>query len=157
MEYIYKYPMIALTADVVLFEHSEEPRILLIKRGQEPFKDMWALPGGHVNVSNDGDQGEDCETAARRELLEETGINLSYLREMGTYTKPGRDPRGRVVSVAFLGILEAGSQELQVGDDAAEAKWFPMQEVTTMDLAFDHQEIVMHAILTLSASFNDEE
>lgn len=182
MTFTYKYPMVALTVDVVLFEMGgEAPRVLLIKRGGEPFKGLWALPGGFVNVSDDGDQGEDCETAARRELLEETGIEIKYLRELGVVTTPGRDPRGRVVTLFYMGIVEAGSvqgtdaepgifpgvggaqakpgsgtQVLKAGEDAAEANWFSIREVSDMELAFDHKALVFRAINSLMALGNDD-
>lgn len=132
----YEYPRPALSADVVVF--AGEPsrrRVLLIRRGAEPFLGMWALPGGFV------DEGEPLEEAARRELAEETGLALdAALVRVGAFGDPGRDPRGWTVSAAY--VADAGVEPPQVagGDDAAEAAWFDLDALPP--LAFDHAKIL---------------
>ncbi len=110
-----------------------EQWILLIKRGKEPFKEMWALPGGFVDMK------EDLSEAAQRELHEETGLLISNLKQFATYGKPGRDPRGRTISVVFQASV---NEKFSVtgGDDASEACWFSSSHLP--DLAFDHNLII---------------
>jgi 8-oxo-dGTP diphosphatase len=133
-----------LTADVVLFGGDDsDPRVLLIKRGWNPYKDHWALPGGHV------DQGEDTQAAAVRELAEETGITtgqIGVLTLVEAYAAPGRDPRGRYVTFAYVAATEELPQPA-AGDDAAEARWVPVSEVLAGEwpLAFDHGQIIRDA------------
>lgn len=129
---------IFVTVDVVLFKkYLNISQILLIKRKNEPFRDYWALPGGFV------DENEDLEIAAKRELGEETSIDLSKLVQIKAYGKPFRDPRSHMVTVAFLGEVE---EEVigEAADDAKELAWFAIDELP--DLAFDHHDIVMDAI-----------
>jgi 8-oxo-dGTP diphosphatase len=120
---------------------------LLIQRGEHPFKDCWALPGGFVNVG-DGhqDQGEDIEAAAHRELAEETGLpqGSCFLEQLQTFGRAGRDPRMRVVTVAWYALVNPSLAPLVVaGDDAAAARWLSVsEELPEMKLAFDHDEIV---------------
>lgn len=146
-------PNAALTADVVALHRSGGvERVLLVRRGSEPFSGRWALPGGFV------DPHEDPQVAALRELAEETGLDLAdvALRELGLYGAPGRDPRGRVVSSAWWVRLPEGSTPAEVagGDDAAEASWVPVAEVLgehgTGDdgarLAFDHDVVLRDAL-----------
>src|SRR5581483_6032080 len=110
MSVTYEWPRPSVTVDCVLFgvdplmDGTMNLQVLLIRRGDMPFKGQWALPGGFVNVRDDGDQGESLEDAARRELREETGADVEYLEQLYTFGKPGRDPRGRVVSVAFMAL-----------------------------------------------------
>ncbi|MRR13449.1 NUDIX hydrolase [bacterium] len=136
----YEHPRAALTADVALFCGPDDDRqVLLIRRGNEPFAGMWALPGGFV------DEGEAVEHAARRELAEETGIEWTGpLHQSGAYADPGRDPRGWTASVAWTAW--AGEIPLRTvgGDDAAEAGWHPASHPPP--LAFDHDLIVADAI-----------
>jgi 8-oxo-dGTP diphosphatase len=129
------FETIRLTADVVLIA---DRHVLLIERGWPPFEGMWALPGGHV------DPGEDVRTAAARELAEETGIvvPVADLREVGTFTAPGRDPRGRYVTVAYTAILPE-RVEPTAGDDATAAVWWPLSRLP--ELAFDHATILAAA------------
>nr|BAK19846.1 hypothetical protein [Streptomyces rochei] len=124
------------TADVVLLAAGH---VLLIERGWDPFKGSWALPGGHV------DKGETSLAAGSRELKEETGISVpaADLRQMGAYDAPGRDPRGRYVSVAYTATLPA-LVEPTAGDDATGARWWPLAALP--NLAFDHAEIVADAV-----------
>ncbi len=121
-----------------MLAEAQVPDILLIRRGNDPFKGSWALPGGFV------DPGEDLPEAARRELKEETGVSaVQEFIEVGAFGKPGRDPRGRTVSVAYLIIVDI-IPSVNAGDDAREAMWFKVDDLP--DLAFDHQQIIDRAI-----------
>ena len=134
--YCYKYPHPAVTADCIVF-HKEDNKIsvLLIKRKNEPYKDCWAFPGGFINID------ESAEAAAIRELKEETGLEISTVEQLKAYSNPARDPRERVITIAF--IAESKIKEVKGGDDAKEAKWF---DVTTLpSLAFDHRNILEDA------------
>jgi len=128
-----------LTVDTVVFH---EGKVLLVKRGVEPFKGKWALPGGRVEC------GERVEDAALRELKEETGIEGELVTLISVYSDPNRDPRGHYVSVAFLAVPK-GSAEPKAATDAAEAKWFPLSEIPWNDLAFDHAQIIKDALKML--------
>lgn len=116
------YPRPSLTADLIILRTGAKPALLLIKRGGHPCLGCWALPGGFVN------QGEDALTAAKRELQEETGLEQMELAPVGFYSTPGRDPRGWVVSAAFLNTSSSFPQA-QAGDDAADVAWFIIQEI----------------------------
>ncbi|NOY36605.1 MAG: NUDIX hydrolase [Chlorobi bacterium] len=140
--YTYKYPRPAFTVDaVVLCERYEDLYILLIRRGREPFRGMWALPGGFLEPE------ERITEAVKRELAEETGIFADKFRFIGLYDKPDRDPRGRTISAAFLTIVNKCDTEPVHGDDAAEAKWFNFSELPP--LAFDHEEIIADVMAML--------
>jgi 8-oxo-dGTP diphosphatase len=129
---------IFVTVDAVIFRKVNSViEILFIKRKNDPFKDKWALPGGFV------DEGEDLAHAAERELFEETGIRVEGLEQLGAFGKPGRDPRQHTVSVAYVGFTDAKAEAVG-GDDADEAKWFPV--ATLPELAFDHADIVNLAL-----------
>lgn len=129
---------ISVTVDVVVFKKENATTfILLIRRKNPPFQHQWALPGGFVE--ND----EDLQTAAKRELKEETGINLSSCEQLYTFGKPGRDPRGRTISIAYVGFAKPSDQP-KAADDAKEAKWFAIDRLPK--LAFDHQDIISLAI-----------
>jgi len=132
--YTYKYPRPALTVDSIVFTKEDNSTfVLLIQRGQEPFKNKWALPGGFVNMD------ELLETACRRELEEETGLKLDKMNQFKAFDAINRDPRHRTISVVFSAeIFE--KQEVHGGDDAAHAKWFSLEELP--ELAFDHQQIL---------------
>ncbi|MDR1183552.1 MAG: NUDIX hydrolase [Coriobacteriales bacterium] len=133
-KYVYNYPRPALTTDIVLFAVAEDEadsqrelsreklQILLIRRGAEPFKDSWALPGGFVC------EGESAHAAAVRELFEETGVKDVHLKQLRTFSDPGRDPRGWVVSCAYLALIPKNSVRLTAGDDAADARWFTIEQ-----------------------------
>ncbi len=129
---------IFVTVDIVLFNKANSTaKILLIQRKNAPFQHFWALPGGFV------DENEDLVTAARRELLEETGIAVDTMTQLQTFGTPGRDPRGHMVSVAYLCIVE--NQILaSASDDAIDAKWFSVNDLPK--LAFDHAEIISFAL-----------
>jgi 8-oxo-dGTP diphosphatase len=142
-KYTYTYPRPALTVDVVILSLRENGlQVLLIERGEPPFLRTWALPGGFVKME------ESLEAAANRELAEETGLDTAYLEQLYTYGKPDRDPRGRVVSVAYFALIPANALiRAAGGTDAAQAAWFPVDELP--ELAFDHQEILEYAIRRL--------
>lgn len=133
----------ALTTDVVLFGFKPEKKfaVLLIKRGKEPFKDKWALPGGFVK------RDEELIEGAKREMVEETNVQLDNLNEVGVYSKPSRDPRGRVISVAYYAVIPRKSLKVSAGDDAIEAKWSNV--VGLPELAFDHHDIILDALAKL--------
>ena len=133
-------PHFYLAADSLLIVGRE---VLLIQRKNEPFQGKWALPGGFV------DPEEKIPDAAKRELLEETGITGIRLEEFGTYGDPGRDPRGRVVGVVYWAILPE-RPEAVAGDDAAKCQWFPLEGLPEM--AFDHARILEDARRRLAQS-----
>jgi 8-oxo-dGTP diphosphatase len=133
----YEYPRPALTVDVVVATRETRPRVLLIKRKNDPFAGMWALPGGFVN------EGEKLADAARRELKEETGLTVEDLEQLYTAGDPGRDPRGWTVSVAFLARGDARKLKAKAADDAAEVGWFPLDAPPPM--AFDHAMLLARA------------
>ena len=139
-KYIYEWPRPMVTADAAVFTHTGgKIRILLIKRGREPFKGRWALPGGFVNMD------EELEDAVVRELEEETGLTGVHLEQMRTFGTLGRDPRGRVITIVFMGIAKEDQTTIEAGDDAAQAQWFDIEELPE-DLAFDHDEILRFAV-----------
>lgn len=137
MSYTYKYPRPAVTTDCVVFTQEEEPKVLLIQRGNEPYKGCWAFPGGFMNME------ETAEECAVRELKEETGLTVNQIQQIGAYSKVDRDPRGRTISIAYLAIVDAPTAVSGM-DDAAKAAWFPLSSLP--DLAFDHQDIMTDAI-----------
>ena len=137
MAYTYKYPRPAVTADCVVITNEQQPKVLLIQRGNEPFKGCWAFPGGFM------DMDETTEHCAVRELKEETGLAVSDLHQIGTYSKIDRDPRGRTISVAYLVIIDS-PVEVTGQDDAAKAEWFPITNLP--HLAFDHFDIMQDAL-----------
>jgi 8-oxo-dGTP diphosphatase len=142
MNYTYSYPRPALGTDVLLFsKENGATEVLLIERGHEPFAGYWAFPGGFV------EEGESCEEAALRELKEETGVELHSIQQLHTFSKPDRDPRGWVVTVAFWAWVEKSNLRPLAGDDAKSVKWFPLNELPK--LAFDHQEILDKALRLL--------
>ena len=137
MAYIYKYPRPAVTADSIVITKETEPKVLLIQRGFDPFKGAWAFPGGFMNMD------ETTEQCAIRELEEETGLRLSDIHQIGTYSKVDRDPRGRTVTVAYLAIIDEPIAVIGQ-DDAAKAEWWPLFDLP--HLAFDHYDIMQDAI-----------
>jgi 8-oxo-dGTP diphosphatase len=135
---------ILLTTDIVLFTIQQERlKVLLVRRASEPYKGSWALPGGFVQ------EGESLAECARRELLEETGVDEAYLEQLYTFGDPDRDPRGRVVTVAYFALVRSDDLILEAATDADAAAWFPVDELP--DLAFDHAEILQVARERLSA------
>ena len=134
MGYTYDYPRPAVTVDVAIISDEAEPRVLLIRRKHDPFAGMWALPGGFIEMN------EPLEAAARRELYEETGVEAEQLTQLHTFGDPGRDPRGRTISVAYLAIVDAAKLKPRAADDAAETGWHSLRQPPP--LAFDHAEIL---------------
>jgi 8-oxo-dGTP diphosphatase len=137
MAYTYKYPRPAVTADCVVITRETEPKVLLIQRGDQPFKGGWAFPGGFMNMD------ETTEQCAVRELEEETGLRLSKVQQIGAYSKVDRDPRGRTITVAYLAIVDE-PMAVTGQDDAAKAEWWPLSDLP--HLAFDHYDIMQDAI-----------
>lgn len=137
MTYTYKYPRPAVTADCVVITKEAMPRVLLVQRGIEPFKDCWAFPGGFMNMD------ETTEQCAIRELEEETGLQITELHQIGAYSKVVRDPRGRTVTVAYLAIIDEPIAVTGL-DDAAKAEWWSLS--TLPHLAFDHYDIIKDAM-----------
>ena len=136
MAFTYKYPRPALTADCVVITKGEMPKLLLIQRGEEPYKGQWAFPGGFMEMD------ETTEQCAIRELKEETGLELSELHQIGAYSKVDRDPRGRTVTVAYLAVVDS-TIAVEGQDDAAKAEWWPL--TTPPPLAFYHEDILKDA------------
>ena len=139
--YSYKYPRPALTADCIVFARKEPDfRVLLVQRANEPYKGKWAFPGGFMNMD------ETTEETARRELKEETGLTVDDISQIGTFDRVDRDPRGRVITVAYFVVID-GIREVKGGDDAAVARWFSIGNLP--ELAFDHQKIMEVALRKL--------
>jgi 8-oxo-dGTP diphosphatase len=163
MAFTYRYPRPALTVDCVVFgvgtgdgdATHPELQVLLVERRDDPYKGRWALPGGFVEVSDEGDQGEALEAAAQRELAEETGLRVDYLEQLYTFGRPGRDPRGRVVTVAYYALVRSAG--VTAGSDASAARWWPVSALVQKSrgdaeaLAFDHREILHTAVARLRA------
>lgn len=128
-----------VAVDIVIFTiHAGELRVLLVKRGIPPFAGQFAIPGGFVL------KDESLDQAALRELKEETGVADVYLEQLYSFGDPGRDPRGRVISVAYYALISADRSPLAAGSDAADAQWFAMSELPP--LAFDHRKILDYAL-----------
>lgn len=135
--YAYRYPRASITADSVLFaEQDGQIFVLLIQRGNEPYKGCWAFPGGFLNMD------ETVARCAERELEEETGIVMSGMQFVGIYSDVERDPRGRVITAAYTAITTM--PQATAADDAADAKWWPINDLP--HLAFDHETILNDAI-----------
>ncbi|MCU0490735.1 MAG: NUDIX hydrolase [Chloroflexaceae bacterium] len=138
-----KYERPSVTVDVVIFTlYNRELHVLLVKRGHWPYEGYWAIPGGFVNMD------EALEQAARRELEEETGVRDVYLEQLFTFGDPGRDPRTRVISVAYIALVRFDAQKLRVSDESTDVRWFPVRELPPA-LAFDHEKILEFAISRL--------
>ena len=146
MAYTYKYPRPAVTADCIVITKEAEPKVLLIERGDDPFKGCWAFPGGFMDME------ETTEQCAIRELEEETGLKVSKVYQIGAYSKVNRDPRGRTVTVAYLALVDKPIAVIGQ-DDAAKAQWFPLSALP--ELAFDHDEIMHDAIKKYKEIVND--
>lgn len=138
-----KYPVTMVTVDVLLSRIDDRfGEVLLIQRGNYPFKDHWALPGGFV------DAGETTAEAAARELREETGIDIpaADLRLMTVADKPGRDPRGHAISIVYVAVAPKDADDmLAAGDDAADTRWVHLNDLPHLDIAFDHRDILTAA------------
>jgi ADP-ribose pyrophosphatase YjhB (NUDIX family) len=136
--YSYEYPHPAVTVDVAVFsQQNNQLKLLLIQRANDPHKGKWALPGGFIDID------EDLETAAKRELEEETGISVNDIEQLYTYGDPKRDPRERVITVVYTTLISSNEVQLQAASDAAAADWFDINDLP--ELAFDHSEIIRRA------------
>ena len=141
-----EYEKPSVTVDIVIFTIQDgELKVLLVKRGLEPFKGKWAIPGGFVKMP------ESLENAAKRELEEETGVKDVYLEQLYSFGDPGRDPRGRVITVAYIALVNSGKIKLEAKTDAEDARWFSMRKVP--QLAFDHKKILEYAFKRLKWKF----
>jgi 8-oxo-dGTP diphosphatase len=133
LKYHYKYPRPCVTTDCVVFGFDgAKLNVLLIERGIEPYKGCWAFPGGFLNMDETALQG------AKRELYEETGLKNAYIHQFHAFTEVNRDPRDRVITIAYYALVRIS--EVKAGDDAAKAEWFPLDKVPS--LAFDHDKVL---------------
>lgn len=140
LKYCYRYPHHAVTTDCVIFGFDgRELKVLLIQRGIAPYKNCWAFPGGFLKPE------ESAEAGALRELREETGVETAYIEQFHTYSDPLRDPRERVITIAYMALVKI--TEVRGGDDAKDAKWFAVND--TPHLAFDHDKILRDALIRL--------
>jgi 8-oxo-dGTP diphosphatase len=144
--YVYDYPRPAVTVDIAVVTTGGRPQVLLVRRKNEPFAGKWALPGGFI------DMDETLEESARRELREETGIEVSKLWQVAAYGDPGRDPRGRTISVVYLTRVHPRKVKPVAADDAAAVDWFPLD--APPPLAFDHEAILKRVTSELKARVN---
>ncbi|MHC4266232.1 MAG: NUDIX domain-containing protein [Planctomycetota bacterium] len=147
-KYVYDWPRPMVTVDAIVFGFFNEPKpkikLLLIKRGNEPFKGQWAFPGGFVGID------EELEAAVVRELEEETSLKDVELEQLHTFGKIGRDPRGRQITIAYMGIINERHATVKGGDDAVEAEWFDIEALPS-EMAFDHSQIAEYAIKKVKA------
>jgi 8-oxo-dGTP diphosphatase len=145
MSHTYKYPRPSVTVDCIIFglDASNKLKVLLIQRANDPYKDYWALPGGFVVMD------EDLEAAALRELEEETGVKNVFIEQLFTFGTPNRDPRGRVITVAYYALINLTEHPVKAASDARNVKWFEIDQLP--QLAFDHQVIFETAINRLRA------
>ncbi len=135
MSYQYDYPHPAVTADIVVFTiENDDLKVLLIQRDRDPFEGEWALPGGFVEID------ESLGQAAKRELKEETGVNASFLEQLYTFGHPDRDPRERIITVAYYALIPFDQLSIAAGDDARDARLYSTDELPA--LAFDHDSIL---------------
>lgn len=154
----------SVTVDLVILTVEDKTlKVLLVQRGEHPFKGRWALPGGFVRVSDDKkSQGEDLDAAAARELEEETGLSLKdhgpiFLEQVRAFGAPGRDPRMRVISVAYFALVRPSLVPMvRAGGDVSKARWFPFDEIAGKrgDLAFDHADILDAALARARADLD---
>lgn len=131
-----KQNILVTTDCVIFFRNGNKPKVLLVKRRKDPFKDQWALPGGFI------EDEEPLQDGAKRELEEETGLKVQKLQQLHTFGTPGRDPRGRTISITYWGEVDR-EEEVRGNDDAVEASWFELKDLP--ELAFDHSEILQLA------------
>ena len=138
MQFCYQYPHPAVTTDIVVFTiRNKELDILLVRRANAPFQGQWALPGGFVDID------EDLDICAERELYEETNVRDVFLEQLYTFGQHNRDPRERIITVAYYALIPADKIKPKAGSDAAEVNWFPMSKLP--ELAFDHNHILEKA------------
>lgn len=136
----------SVTVDIVIFTILEKTlKVLLVKRKIEPFRDRWAIPGGFVLAK------EPLDRAAKRELEEETGVKDVYLEQLYTFGDPSRDPRGRVITVTYMALVDATKIQLHATTDVSDAQWFPFKKIP--ELAFDHEKILDYAVKRLQWKF----
>ncbi|GMU62280.1 MAG: NUDIX hydrolase [Myxococcaceae bacterium] len=144
------YPRPAVAVDLVILTIIDaQVRVLLVKRKEHPFKGGWALPGGFVRVGDGKEQGEDLDAAARRELIEETGLDPDrvLIEQLYTFGRAGRDPRMRVISVAYVALVRPDLAPIvRAGGDVSDADWFSIESLKKQELAFDHREIIDTAL-----------
>jgi 8-oxo-dGTP diphosphatase len=145
-QFTYNFPRPAVTVDIVLVSRKKDAQVLLIRRKHEPFAGKWAIPGGFVNID------EPLEVAARRELAEETGLRIPKLEQLRTFGDPGRDPRGRIISVVYLARVNPKKLKPQAADDAADVAWHSLKHPPA--LAFDHAKILAWARQRLKELFS---
>ncbi len=147
LKYHYKYPHPSVTTDCVIFGFDGcSLKVLLIERGGEPYKGSWAFPGGFLNMD------ESAEEGALRELREETGLADAYIRQFHAFSAPDRDPRERVITIAYYALVK--QQQVQGGDDAAQAAWFALDAIPP--LAFDHADLLRLAYQSLQRQIHFE-
>lgn len=144
--YTYDYPRPAVTTDCVVFgKVGNDTKVLLIERGNEPYKGCWAFPGGFLNMDENAEQG------ALRELKEETGLDLKNIKQIGAFSDVHRDPRSRVITIAYYAVTEIS--DVCGSDDAAKAQWFSLNNIPP--LAFDHDKILREAIQKMHEEFQE--
>jgi 8-oxo-dGTP diphosphatase len=144
MGFTYNFPRPAVTIDTLVYREGNDCiEVLLIKRKKEPYKDYWALPGGFLEMD------ETPEDGAKRELMEETSLNIEVLKEIGTFGDLNRDPRGRTITIAFYTFIDHRLQEATARSDASEVGWFSVKDLPPM--AFDHEKIFKEGILKLKS------
>jgi len=139
--YTYEWPRPMVSTDAVVFSRTAGgTEVLLINRGKEPYKGRWAVPGGFLELD------EELEDGAARELAEETGVTGVKLEQIQAFGKCGRDPRGRMIAIVFIGLANAEQRAAaKAGDDAAKAQWFDIENLPE-NLAFDHDEMIKFAV-----------
>jgi 8-oxo-dGTP diphosphatase len=147
-KYVYDWPRPMVTVDAVIFAVTPGAiKLLLIKRGHEPFKGQWSIPGGFIGMD------EELDDAVARELQEETGLTGIHLEQLHTFGKPGRDPRGRQITVVYMGIIKEGLDRIKAGDDAAQAQWFDINNLPP-NMAFDHNLVANFAVERLKSQID---
>jgi len=145
-ESIHKFKKPSVTVDTIIFTiENNRLKILLVKRNLNPYKGKWALPGGFVRID------EPLEDAAKRELEEETSVKDVYLEQLYSFGEPKRDPRGRVITVAYMALINSESIKLKASTDVSDAKWFSVSDLPV--LAFDHRKILEYALKRLRWKF----
>jgi len=145
-ENIHKFEKPSVTTDIIIFTvQNNELKVLLVKRKFEPFKDMWAIPGGFVKID------ESLENAAKRKLEEETGVKNIYLEQLYTYGDPKRDSRGRVVTIAYMALVNSENIKLKAITDVSDAQWLSIKKIP--QLAFDHKKILDYSLKRLKWKF----
>ena len=149
-EYVYEWPRAMVTVDAAVFGFfGDEVFVLLIRRGHEPFKGKWAIPGGFVEMD------EELADAAARELAEETGLVGVELEQIHTFGGLGRDPRGRQITVVYMGVVGEKPAGICGGDDADDARWFNIDRLDEIELGFDHEQVIGFAVKELGRRYPD--